>query len=64
MFQLSSIGWHVGKILQLVALLQAPYALYLGMTTGDARAEMKHLALAAIQFLVGYLLVSVFGNKQ
>jgi hypothetical protein len=48
-----TIIWNLGKLLQLIALIQAPYALYLGLTTNDARLELKYLGLAVIQFLVG-----------
>ena len=48
-----TIIWNFGKLLQLIALLQAPYALYVGVTTNDARLELKYLGLAVIQFLIG-----------
>jgi hypothetical protein len=48
-----TIIWNLGKLLQLIALIQAPYALYVGLTTNDARLELKYLGLAVIQFLVG-----------
>lgn len=49
--------WNFGKLLQLVALIQAPYALYIGVTQNDARAELKYLLLAAVQFLLGLVLI-------
>lgn len=52
-----TIAWNFGKLLQMVALIQAPYALYLGVTTNDARMEMKYLGLAVVQFLLGLGLV-------
>lgn len=52
-----NIVWHLGKFLQMLALVIAPYALYLGMSTSDARSELKLLLLAVIQFLIGLLLV-------
>jgi hypothetical protein len=48
-----TVVWNLGKLLQLIALIQAPYALYIGLTTNDARLELKYLGLAVIQFLVG-----------
>ncbi len=48
-----TIVWNLGKLLQLIALIQAPYALYIGVTTNDARLELKYLGLAVIQFLIG-----------
>ena len=48
-----TIIWNLGKLLQLIVLIQAPYALYVGLTTNDARLELKYLGLAVIQFLVG-----------
>ena len=48
-----TVIWNLGKLLQLIALIQAPYALYIGVTTNDARLELKYLGLAVIQFLVG-----------
>jgi hypothetical protein len=48
-----TVVWNLGKLLQLIALIQAPYALYIGVTTNDARLELKYLGLAVIQFLVG-----------
>ncbi len=41
----------------MIALIQAPYALYVGVTQNDARAELKFLMLAAVQFLLGLALV-------
>jgi hypothetical protein len=52
-----TIVWNFGKVLQLIALIQAPYALYIGMSTNDARLELKYLLLAVIQFLSGLLMV-------
>ncbi len=52
-----SIAWNLGKLLQLIALVQAPYALYVGLTTNDSRLELKYLMLAVIQFLLGLSLV-------
>lgn len=52
-----NIIWHVGKFLQLTGLVVAPYALYVGMSTSDARSELKLLLLAVIQFLLGLLMV-------
>jgi hypothetical protein len=48
-----TVVWNLGKLLQLIALIQAPYALYIGVTTNDARLELKYLGLAVIQFLIG-----------
>ena len=48
-----TVVWNLGKLLQLIALIQAPYALYIGVTTNDARLELKYLGLAIIQFLIG-----------
>ncbi|MEI7441008.1 MAG: hypothetical protein WCK43_05165 [bacterium] len=48
-----TVAWNLGKLLQLIALIQAPYALYVGVTTNDARLELKYLGLAVIQFLIG-----------
>lgn len=48
-----TVVWNLGKLLQLIALIQAPYALYIGFTTNDARLELKYLGLAVIQFLIG-----------
>ena len=48
-----TVVWNLGKLFQLIALIQAPYALYIGVTTNDARLELKYLGLAVIQFLVG-----------
>ena len=48
-----TVAWNLGKLLQLIALIQAPYALYIGVTTNDARLELKYLGLAVIQFLIG-----------
>ena len=52
-----TIAWNFGKLLQLVGLIQAPYALYVGVTTNDARAEMKYLGLSVAQFMIGLALV-------
>jgi hypothetical protein len=41
----------------MIALVQAPYALYIGMTTNDARLELKYLLLAVFQFMIGLGLV-------
>jgi len=35
-----TVVWNFGKVLQLIALIQAPYALYIGMSTNDARLEL------------------------
>ncbi len=56
--------WNLGKLLQLVALIQAPYALYLGLTYNDARLEMKYLGLAVVQFLLGLLLVKATSTAE
>ncbi len=49
--------WNLGKLLQMIALVQAPYALYVGVTTNDARLELKYLMLAVVQFMLGLGLV-------
>ncbi|MEZ4813994.1 MAG: hypothetical protein R3A80_02150 [Bdellovibrionota bacterium] len=52
-----TLVWNLGKLLQLIALIQAPYALYIGVSTNDARLELKYLMLAVVQFLLGLGLV-------
>ena len=54
---MKSFLWHTGKFLQMVALVMAPYALYMGMSTHDAKLELKLLLISVLQFLVGYFLV-------
>lgn len=62
-FVLKTLAWNFGKLLQLIALIQAPYALYIGVTQNDARAELQYLVLAAIQFLIGLGLVQWSSSK-
>lgn len=52
-----TLVWNLGKLLQLIGLIQAPYALYLGFNTRDATTELKLLLLAVVQFLLGLALV-------
>lgn len=58
-----TLAWNFGKLLQLVALIQAPYALYVGLSTNDARTELKFLMLAVVQFLLGLALVQLSSKE-
>ena len=49
--------WHLGKVLQLIALVLAPYALMVGMSTSDARRELSLLLISVAFFLAGWVLV-------
>ena len=56
--------WHIGKALQIMGLLWAPYALYLGVTGLDARKELMMLLVAAFQFILGYMLIRISGTQK
>ncbi len=56
--------WHIGKGLQLLGLIWAPYALYMGVTGQDARKELQMLGVAALQFILGYVLVRMSGASK
>jgi hypothetical protein len=54
---MKSFLWHLGKFFQLAALICAPYAIYIGMSTENAKMELQILLTSVTFFLVGLLLV-------
>lgn len=54
---MKAILWHFGKLIQLVGLVLAPYALWVGMSTSDATTELKLLLSSVACFVVGYTMV-------
>lgn len=60
---LSNSLWHLGKVLQMLALVLGPYAFFVGLSTTDARRELTLLLIAVGFFLAGWLLVR-YTEKQ
>lgn len=56
--------WHLGKLLQLLGLVLGPWALYVGVSTQDAKEELSLLLFAVILFLVGLLIVRSTGAEK
>jgi len=56
---MTSILWHGGKLLQMIALVQVGYALIVGLGTNDSGEELKLMLLGVGQFLVGLVLIKV-----
>jgi hypothetical protein len=56
--------FYIGKGLQLLGLVWAPYALYVGVTGQDSRKELMLLLVAAFQFILGYLLIRISGARK
>ncbi|NCN27596.1 hypothetical protein GW915_08490 [bacterium] len=54
---MKSLLWHFGKLLQMLGLILAPYALYVGMSTSDAKIELKLLLISVACFIMGVMLV-------
>jgi hypothetical protein len=57
-----SLLWHGGKLLQLIAMAQVAYALFVGLSTNDSRRETELLVLGSAQFLIGVVLVRLSGG--
>jgi hypothetical protein len=54
---MKSLLWHFGKLLQLLGLIAAPYALIIGMNTENPTLELKILLSAVSSFIVGLIFV-------
>ena len=52
-----SFSWFVGKLLQILGLLSAGYALYVGLSTNNSRQELALLGTGVIEFVCGLLLL-------
>lgn len=49
--------YHIGKFLQIVGLLVTGAALVVGLQTTDPFTELKMLAVGALVFFVGWLVL-------
>jgi low temperature requirement protein LtrA len=61
---MKNILWHFGKVLQMIALLAAPYSLYVGLTTENSKIELQMLLGSATLFLLGLLLVKSTSSQS
>ncbi len=61
---MQGVLWYIGRGLQILGLVWAPYALFLGLNGEDARKELMMLTVAALQFLIGYGLIQLSGVKK
>jgi hypothetical protein len=60
---MKSVLWWSGKGLQAIALLQVGWALWLGVSTQDARLELQFLVLGAAVFGLGLFLTKAAGGS-
>jgi|LakMenEpi03Aug12_release.lakeMendotaPanAssembly.Ray.scaffolds.fasta_scaffold2294076_2 hypothetical protein len=55
--------WWAGRGLQILALIQVGVALLVGLETQDPTLELKLLMGGALEFIVGYFMISTTGQK-
>jgi len=51
------VVYYVGQAVQIVAMAELLYALYLGYARGEWKAELAHLAFGALLFIAGRTVV-------